>query len=189
MEFDASAYGGVFENLLSDRRLNALDGGTENGDVRKALDALSLSSAFEGKSIKDGDMVDSCVSAVWLYHNFLDDSHTISQGIRSSTGSYWHGIMHRREPDYPNSKYWFRKVGEHPAFDGVCCAAREIAANGGPDSGFLRDQGQWDPYAFIDLVEACLSGKSSEETICRAVQQSEFEILFDYSYRQALGEA
>ncbi len=187
MEFDGSAYGAVFESLLKESRQNVLNEGVENEAARGVLDSLSVSSAFEGKDIIDSEMADSCVSAAWLYHNFLNDSHTISQDIHSVTGSYWHGIMHRREPDFSNAKYWFRKVGEHPVFASLCSSAREIARDGGPDAGFLRDQNSWEPYAFIDLVEACLSGRSDQETICRQIQQSEFELLFDYSYKQALG--
>lgn len=46
-------------------------------------------------------------------------SHTVSQGIEGTTGSYWHGIMHRREGDFSNSHYWFNKVGGHPVIDEV----------------------------------------------------------------------
>lgn len=54
----------------------------------------------------------SIVSAgLLLWNGDLDASHTISQHIEDITGSYWHGIMHRMEPDYSNAKYWFRKVG------------------------------------------------------------------------------
>ena len=80
MGFDASAYGSVFASLLTERRLNALDGGTENGSAKGDLDGLSVAGAFEGQSVVDEDMAEACLSAAWLYHNYLDTSHTISQG-------------------------------------------------------------------------------------------------------------
>ena len=54
-------------------------------------------------------------SALWLYVDELDRSHEISQSMDDATGSYWHGIMHRREGDFSNAHYWFHKVGKHPA--------------------------------------------------------------------------
>ena len=53
-------------------------------------------------------------SALWLYGSDLDRSHTISQGIEDSTGSFWHGIMHRREGDFSNSHYWMHRAIAHP---------------------------------------------------------------------------
>lgn len=54
-------------------------------------------------------------AGLWLYVDELDRSHTISQDLKDPTGSYWHGIMHRREGDFSNSHYWFHKAGKHPA--------------------------------------------------------------------------
>ncbi len=83
-------------------------------------------------------------AALWLYVDELDTSHTISQDIDDATGSYWHGIMHRREGDFPNAHYWFRKVGDHPA----------MATLSGYDAhAFVDEAGESYPTDPISLVE------------------------------------
>ena len=52
-------------------------------------------------------------AGLWLLAGELDKSHAISQASDSPAGSFWHGIMHRREGDFGNAKYWFRRVGKH----------------------------------------------------------------------------
>ena len=59
------------------------------------------------------------VAGIWLYVDDLDRSHAISQDMHDPTGSFWHGIMHRREGDFSNSHYWFRKAGNHPAMAAI----------------------------------------------------------------------
>ena len=54
---------------------------------------------------------------LWLLAGDLDQSHSISQAIETAEGSFWHGIMHRREADFGNAKYWFRRVGSHVVFE------------------------------------------------------------------------
>jgi hypothetical protein len=47
----------------------------------------------------------------------IERSHSISQNIENLEGSFLHGMMHRREGDFSNAKYWFRRVGNHPVIE------------------------------------------------------------------------
>ena len=124
--FDPTLYGKVFSSLIDSNRLNDLGVGQENTDHEKILNELNIATAFESHPVHDTDSANACLSALWLHHDFLDRSHQISQSISDSTGSFWHGIMHRREGDYWNSKYWFRQVGNHPVFSDLHAAVREL---------------------------------------------------------------
>lgn len=59
------------------------------------------------------------MSALWLYADELDRSHTLSQQIPTEEGSFLHGMMHRREGDFSNAKYWFRSSGALPRLLGL----------------------------------------------------------------------
>lgn len=56
---------------------------------------------------------DPCLTAaIYLYADNLDSAHQEAQRDESDPESaYWHGIMHRREGDFSNANYWFRRTG------------------------------------------------------------------------------
>src|SRR5215207_6134807 len=61
----------------------------------------------------------------------LDDlkgCHHFFQNTASDLVGYWHGMMHRREADFDNSRYWFRRSGILPFFDTLHHRASEISA-------------------------------------------------------------
>ncbi|MGX2040599.1 hypothetical protein ACWJKU_10775 [Methylocaldum sp. MU1018] len=187
--FDPAQYGSAFASLLAEERLNPLGPGTPNDKAFPLLRKLSAEQAFLPRPIKDAGMAKCCLAGLWLYHDYLDESHRISQSVSTSTGSYWHGIMHRREPDSWNSKYWFDRVGRHPIFPALCEAAKRLAEQDSPlpETRFLVEQRQWDPHRFVDLCEDCRTGKSRAENLCRRIQLREWQLLFDYCYGQAAG--
>jgi hypothetical protein len=187
--FDPTAYGPVFAPLLAEERLNALGPGSPDGNAAAALGGLSVERAFAPGEVKDRRMANACLAGIWLYYDHLDESHRLSQSIATATGSFWHSLMHRREPDGWNSKYWLDRVGRHPVFPALCGAAGALAEQAAPlaETRFLREQQQWDPYRFVDLCESARLGKVPAEDLCRRIQLQEWRLLFDYCYRQALG--
>ncbi len=186
---DLSAYGPAIAELLREKRLNPLGPGEPNLPVRPQLEASSLETLFTPHPIRDRDMAAACLAGLCLYHDFLDEAHALSQDIHTPTGSYWHGLMHRREPDFANAKYWFRRVGNHPVFEPLRLDAAKLAAASPLQASaeFLATQSAWDPFQFVDLCEACLAGSSLYETLCRQIQQREWETLFAHSFRHATG--
>ena len=121
-------YGPLCAELLSRQGTCELDPGSPDQSRRAALQAMTDAALFPGRTVVDPNMAACCRAALWLWHDFLDESHRISQDVETTTGSYWHGIMHRREADYSNAKYWFRRVGKHAIFPALCSAAHKIAA-------------------------------------------------------------
>ena len=89
------------------------------------------------------------LAGLWLYHDELGRAHTIAQDLNTPEGSFWHGIMHRREPDPGNAGYWFRRVGPHPVFPALRDAVAELLPQH-PASTF-KLKAEWDPYAWIDF--------------------------------------
>ncbi len=126
---------------------------------------------------------EAAVAGLYLYFSCWDEAHEVAQGVGTREGSYWHGIVHRQEPDAGNSAYWFRRVGAHPVFAALRAEAERLAAASGAGISFAAP---WDPFAFIDLCEeARRQPGSALENLALEVQRAEWQLLFDYCARPA----
>lgn len=150
------------------------------GPERRAgtLSAAEIDAQLGGQGRTDSARVIHALVLLW--HDHLHESHRISQEIENADGSMAHAIMHRREPDYWNSKYWWRRAGKHPAFGPIGSRAAELLAQAG-ESGLAKrivPNGRWDPDAFVDEVEKGI-GRPGEE-ILKRLQKLEFEALLEF---------
>ena len=175
-EFHPADYGPVLAPLVSGERNRPLDAGHADPALRSALQLATVEAVFAQTPLADRDMAAGCIAGVWLVHDFLDESHTISQNIDTPEGAFWHGIMHRREGDFANAKYWFRRVGTHDVYGEISTA---VSADGSL---------VFDPYSFVDQCQRVLRSSGDSVDHCRHVQQLEWELLFDFCYRHAVGE-
>jgi hypothetical protein len=141
------------------------------------LEALTTAQACGGR-VADESMARCLLSGLWLRFDFFEQSHELSQSIETPTGSYWHAILHRREPDASNAGYWFRRVGEHPIF-------APLSEHSATISPALFKPGRWDPYRFADL---CDRATPRDEAALRKVQEAEWTLLMDFCRRRAVGE-
>lgn len=132
--------------------------------VPKTKADLQIKAELDALELGGGDRA-ACVRAgLYLRFNFLDESHTASQGVHTVEGSYWHAIMHRREPDYSNSKYWYRRVGQHPV---------------------LKTLPNADPFAFVDFCAQAENDPRKYEGAVE-IQRAEWQALFDHCLAGAL---
>jgi hypothetical protein len=178
----------MIHEFLAAAPLNPLGPGRPNAALVARLENRPLDSIFAGQTIRDRTMAQATLAGLYLLADDLDASHEISQSIHTPTGSYWHGIMHRREPDYGNAKYWFHRVGRHQVYEAVASAGRELA-RGLPDSTgtFLMSDNPWDADRFVDLCARAAKIGGGLEQLCRLIQRRECELLLELCYGAALG--
>jgi hypothetical protein len=167
---DASAVRNCVSKLLSRQEPGLLvPKGPWSPELQKEVQALDPGQDPASQSVQAG---------LLLWNDDLDGCHTIAQDLSDEFGAYLHGIMHRREPDYGNSKYWFRRVGEPPLFPQLRAAALELL---GDQKGLeayrkpLQAGRTWDPFRMIDWCES--ASDEREVSFLRALQAIEIQGL------------
>ncbi len=131
---------------------------------------------------KDLDIHLPTLAGILLWQGELDQSHEISQALTDSDGAYWHGLMHRREPDHANAAYWFRRVGIHP----IHAALGKILKAGNWQSPEVQKRARqnpgWDMFWMNDLCRRALqSGEPSLVKDLEGLQWAEYRLLLDDS--------
>ncbi|MCK6471420.1 MAG: hypothetical protein L6R28_06715 [Planctomycetes bacterium] len=177
--------GALVARALEEGRPHALAFGEPVPDAKAQIEAFTLETLAAGRVVQSKEDASCLLAGLWLFYDYFDASHTIAQGIKTESGSYWHAIQHRMEPDASNSRYWFSRVGEHPVFAELAQDAQEIAANHPqtkPKDLPLNGKA-WDPDAFV--LCCTRTPDAATEKLLLAIQQRECLLLFEHNYRKA----
>ena len=145
---------------------------------------VRLREAPDAAIIGDAEPLDATLlpllrAGLFYYHNALDYSHREAQKVSGDTAAYWHGMVHRREGDFENARYWMRRAGEHPAFQEM----QHRASDGAPN---MARQPNWDPFLFISLCEQFKFGEIDYKKELGHLQREEFAVMFDYVWRRCV---
>jgi hypothetical protein len=163
-----------------------LGAGVIESSIEERLEALTPDDIC-GREPISPIHAEACRAGLWLAFGQLDRAHTVAQGIATAEGSFWHAIMHRREPDYANSKYWFAKVGRHAIDDDLAAAGKILAAGVPAAPDWMRTGAPWDAARFVDFVEAAVGGDPAAHPLAVGLQDAEWQLLFAYCWRLAVG--
>ena len=132
------------------------------------------------RPVLDAGMFALTRAGLFYLYDEIGASHRIVQEVNTDTAAYWHGMVHRREGDFDNARYWFRRAGTLPLFGDLQRAA-------GSSSAIVAAQSNWDPYLFTGLCEQERFGANENVGELIKLQRIEFEVLFDYVWRKGLG--
>jgi len=120
---------------------------------------------------------DAMVSLALLWHDAHDAAHALCQAHEGDPNcDYVHALLHRREGDFENAKYWFREVGLHSVYDLVAHSAQAQAVPG------CVVRGTWQPAAMVDACATAIRRKydAGNSAPILALQRTEFSILAGY---------
>lgn len=117
--------------------------------------ALSLTAA-----INAADAPPLVKIALHLLNDDLGAAHPLAQATEGDPlGDYGHAIVHRREGDYDNARYWFRRIGPLPL----------LAETYGPD-----------PAAPAAFVARCRAAGRGRDASLEEFQQDELARLLAF---------
>jgi len=182
-------YGTVIGSLLTPADLRPpLDAGSRNLAMRDPLLQLTADRLLDAPPVRQ-DEAACCLAGLWLWHNFLDEAHMICRSCETPSGNSWHAIMHRREADFENSKYWYRRAGNHPCHERIARFVEQLreAHSEIPAADWPLQAGRWDPCRFVDWTREVVGSDSPAVPVCRELARAEWIALFDSCYQRATG--
>ena len=150
-------------------RTNDADGTAEPSAILNTLRArasypLRPETPFDpslSKAIDHLEVSDAVKAGLHMLNDDLPKAHELAQAHEGDkTHDYWHAIVHRREGDFDNAKYWLGQVRRHPVMTRV------------------HDGG---PAAALGFIEKCRDATDGDRAKLESIQRRELLGLLEYA--------
>lgn len=161
--------------------------------ARAALAKLDASILLSAPAASQ-DHAQAMLAGLWLRHDALQECHEIAQlaprdADAAASFNFWHAIMHRREGDFSNSKYWYARCRRHPARRRIAAALAGWYHDGASAAEIGLRGEEWDPNTFVDFVEAAHAAPGGRQyAAAAAAQKIEWRSLFIHCALVASGQ-
>jgi hypothetical protein len=145
------------------------------------------------------------LAALHLFNDDLDQSHTICQSFdrEFAPASFWHGIIHRREPDFKNALGWFGRADKWEGLLQIRDSVQDVLQRvllmseygSARDTAFglkrhLDAVGVWDPAHFVEMCSTHKDREDHDEMesmLLKEIQEAEMVAALDWTHRCAVG--
>ncbi len=155
-------------------------------ELKRKLDSIVLTDLFSPVDIFDLARAKTVKSGLYLWNDCMEASHSLAQEVENPEGSYMHAIIHRREPDYANSGYWYARAGEHPVYELILDFAREKTDKSGYSE--LGSKKNWNWRLFNKLCRESVEAGQTGDPVLTEIQLAELVFLLTHSYRHAIAK-
>jgi hypothetical protein len=153
---------------------------------RKEVAALSGTALGAGADDRRTLLIQA---ALYLCFDCFEEAHRIANDHEGTAAGNWvHAILHRREPDAGNSKYWYRrvkapaKVWEDIGREALGLLKKMRVPELEPLRKKMEKSGTWEPEAFVDLCEEFRTKdpQTPAYKVLSALQDFEWKGLAEY---------
>ena len=131
--------------------------------------------------LRNLDLLPLLRGGLFYFHDSLTDAIRMVDSVPGALGDYWRQMVFRRMGEFEVARTYGRRAGELPPFQLMLRMAAD-------DSPNMSKQSSWDSYLLAQLYEQYRFGDADLEVELRGLQRVEFDQIYRYTFRQAVGE-
>ena len=134
-----------------------------------------------------GNSGSNILAGMLLWNGLVTVTEAICRQLQDTEAKYWQALAVRHQARPEDAKALLQQVGQHTIHSELAQQSAEIIGLGTESSlgrfgNIIKQQGTWEPHAFVDLYESARleqTPKATETVVCQ-IQRVEFYLLLEH---------